>query len=414
MYAGDSRSYTEFFEAQIEEPVYVTLVEVGAPRGMGMVTGIQVKQGDKWISLYSDAALQNVAREYQTTKTYWSWSPSICRTHFKTRDIRIEIDTSKETGIADWNYIDYVLIIGSPSLQAAALESGTTSIFYVPFPDKNGFDSFDFSSTDCPGSLFRYSDPSTISINILPVNDLPTANEEREISSVQYLLLGQRSMNFSFPAVDVDSPSVTLRLLQLPTIGRIESLQVQPGDVVRADAEYVFTFDDADAIIAESLGARYLPEKTHFDAVTTLLYSATDDDGASQNLSLIIHVDFCPKGYGPSYKVGENSYECSPCPAGSYAAAPGTKPCTACPKGYVQPNVGQTECLACPAGSIAPDAGMLSCDACLYPTSSLGGTASCDSCAVGLYRGQNHECLPCPRGASKNIRWLNPTCCMSP
>ena len=42
------------------------------------------------------------------------------------------------TGIADWNYIDYVKVYGSPDLQAAALPSGTRAVVYVPERDANG------------------------------------------------------------------------------------------------------------------------------------------------------------------------------------------------------------------------------------------------------------------------------------
>ena len=39
--------------------------------------------------------------------SYWTWSPALCRPHFATKYLRIEIDTSAETGIGEWNYIDY-------------------------------------------------------------------------------------------------------------------------------------------------------------------------------------------------------------------------------------------------------------------------------------------------------------------
>ena len=32
--------------------------------------------------------------------------PQACRAHFKTNELRIEVDTSSESGVSDWNYID--------------------------------------------------------------------------------------------------------------------------------------------------------------------------------------------------------------------------------------------------------------------------------------------------------------------
>jgi len=52
---------------------------------------------------------------------YWKWAPNVCRMSFLTDTIRIEVDTSEETGAKDWNYIDAVEIHGSTSIQAGAL-----------------------------------------------------------------------------------------------------------------------------------------------------------------------------------------------------------------------------------------------------------------------------------------------------
>ena len=78
-------------------------IEIGSPRGMGAVTGVHVKHGAEWIALYKSPVLLEEAEVYKLTRQYWSWAPAICRTHFKTKSIRLEIDTSKDTGIQDWN-----------------------------------------------------------------------------------------------------------------------------------------------------------------------------------------------------------------------------------------------------------------------------------------------------------------------
>ena len=124
-YTGRSGSYTEFFEAEVEEPIYILRVQIGSPRGMGMVTGIHVKHGDEWIALYQRPVLLDVADHYSLTRQYWTWAPEICHTHFKTNKIRIEMDTSGETGVTDWNCAPAAeLPVPSPRSQVATCAHG--------------------------------------------------------------------------------------------------------------------------------------------------------------------------------------------------------------------------------------------------------------------------------------------------
>ena len=81
----------------------------------------------------------------------------------------MEVDTSAETGIADWNYIDYARVYGSLELPSAALISGTRQLLYIPDENSNGADSFVYVATDCAGDLFRSSFPGIISFEIDPV-----------------------------------------------------------------------------------------------------------------------------------------------------------------------------------------------------------------------------------------------------
>ena len=87
---------------------------------MGMVTRIHARSpGGEWVPIYDAPALTSTP-----SSTYWYWLPSVCRTHFLTTDLRVEIDTSEQTGVADWNYIDYVKLYGASTLQAAAHVTG--------------------------------------------------------------------------------------------------------------------------------------------------------------------------------------------------------------------------------------------------------------------------------------------------
>ena len=148
--------YTEYIEVAIAKAVYPFRVEIGQPRGMGCVVAVKVLDPDgNWIALYAGAAKADVAAKYERIKRYWQWAAPTCRSHFKASIFRLELDTSPMTGIADWNYIDYVKIHGSQQIQTAALPYGMRHLIYVPHKHASGTDSFQYAATDCPGDLFR-------------------------------------------------------------------------------------------------------------------------------------------------------------------------------------------------------------------------------------------------------------------
>lgn len=90
--------------------------------------------------------------EYTRKQKYWRWSPGgLCRPHFRTSELRVELDTSAETGINDWNYIDSISCEGSTEMQGAALPTGTSTVVYVPDHNAHGWDGFEYRGSDCPG-----------------------------------------------------------------------------------------------------------------------------------------------------------------------------------------------------------------------------------------------------------------------
>ena len=107
------------------------------------------------MALYSGTPLFNQHATHTRLLQYWTWAPTICRTHSLASKLRIEIDTSAETGIDSWNYVDYIKVFGATKLQGAALPASQRAVVYVPDEHANGKDSFTFSATDCPGDLFR-------------------------------------------------------------------------------------------------------------------------------------------------------------------------------------------------------------------------------------------------------------------
>ena len=106
-----SPAFTEYIEVGVETPVYVVFIEVGSPRGMGHVVCVKVKNpAGEWVQLYAGAADTELAARFSSARKYWQWSPDACRSHFLVSELRIEVDTSSETGVSDWNYIDYVQV----------------------------------------------------------------------------------------------------------------------------------------------------------------------------------------------------------------------------------------------------------------------------------------------------------------
>eukprot|EP00966_Prymnesium_polylepis_P042468 986751-Prymnesium_polylepis.1 len=177
-YTAEDPPYTEFIEVAIATPVYVVQIEVGSARGMGQIVSMKVKDvAGSWVSLYSGAALTKDAETYSRTSKYWRWAPDVCRTQFVASELRIEVDTSAETGIEDWNYIDYVKVFGSTGLQAAAIPKGTSKLVYVPDEHAFGADTIEYQASDCPGNLFHQSDAGTVAVTITAVNDAPAARD---------------------------------------------------------------------------------------------------------------------------------------------------------------------------------------------------------------------------------------------
>ena len=73
------------------------------------------------MELYRGKALIEEEREYRSLQEYWQWAPDVCRTSFLATDFRIEVDTSVETGIAEWNYLDYMKVYGTHPTPRPAL-----------------------------------------------------------------------------------------------------------------------------------------------------------------------------------------------------------------------------------------------------------------------------------------------------
>ena len=251
--------YTEYIEVAVEDPVYIFGLVFGLPRGAGAIVGIRAKNGGEWVRMYEGKPLISMNRDQKDNGgQYWRWSPPICRTHFKTDTIRIEMDT---VAIADWNYIDYVEVLGSETTQDSALKhdswmfdelskslTQSVRVLYEPFPDAHGRDSFEYQANDCPGDIFRSSEKSgVVSFDIAPVNDAPTLRQ-REVNitarAAHVLDFGGSSGDAAQHLLDdVETPdNLAVVLTRLPNVG---------------------TFHDGDVLIDRAQLPRDSMAKTH-------------------------------------------------------------------------------------------------------------------------------------------------------
>jgi hypothetical protein len=85
------------------------------------------------------------------------------------------------------------------------------NLTYTPALNYNGADSFTFKVND--GTVD--SSPATVSITVTPVNDPPVA------SNGSYTTLGTQSVTGTLVATDVDSPTLTFRIVNGPAKGTV-------------------------------------------------------------------------------------------------------------------------------------------------------------------------------------------------
>ena len=173
MYIGPTATVTHPYSAH---------THVGSPLrphrcAAGGIVAVRVKTLEgTWLPLYTGTPLHKLGAEQGTQ--YWEWSPKVCQLNFKSYEIKVEIDTSIETGIFV-GVVDYVKVSGTSEQQAAAIPfvvGGNTSLVYQANAWQSGSDSFTYAASDCPGDHSRMSTPSTVDLTIINSNDAPYWN----------------------------------------------------------------------------------------------------------------------------------------------------------------------------------------------------------------------------------------------
>ena len=104
----------------------------------------------------------------------------------------------------------------SLSLQGTTTFLGTTAT-YTPNPNFNGSDSFTFRARDSAGA---FSNTTTVSINVTPVNDAPVAANDA-YSTNEDVTLAIAAPGVLTNDTDVDSPSLTAALVSGPANGTL-------------------------------------------------------------------------------------------------------------------------------------------------------------------------------------------------
>ena len=237
--------YTEYIDVAIARPVYVVRVEIGSSRGMGHVVKILTKDPKgAWIEVYSGTPQREVATQSASMRSYHTWAPSLCRTHFPVSTLRIAVDTSVETGIDDWNYIDYVKVFGSEVLQPAAIRTTAGAVIYRPHAHAVGNDVFRFVAMDCPGDPFRTTASEPVSISITAVNDAPQAVGAPSDAAIPFTLRGLVGMDvYAMGARDEDrSDTLTFQIHELPvhaTLFDAAGAQIRKGQAIPMAAALV-------------------------------------------------------------------------------------------------------------------------------------------------------------------------------
>merc|ERR1719199_442053 len=112
--------YNEFVEVEFQDPVYILDLVVHSPRGYGMVVNIQAwnDEDGSWAQLWKGEAQKKMEAEYKENGWYSvkSFGKDVCKPTFAAKHFRVGIDTTAETGIDDWNYIDAIKLIGAADM----------------------------------------------------------------------------------------------------------------------------------------------------------------------------------------------------------------------------------------------------------------------------------------------------------
>ena len=267
---------------------------------------------------------------------------------------RLEINTE---AIEDWNYIDFVEVIGTRNIQSNVLErqvapgggggegggsvdglgsimNKTYVVVYVPFKDAYGEDSFAYQGSDCFGDMFRSSSEGVVSFSIAAVNDVP----ELLLTTVDLVTGTRGEIKLASIVSDVETPFSKLALT-ITALPASPSAEISDGNTrisaaalphrMAAASLYLLFPDDA--------GLNAAPDDVNDGVVQRLAtsevrFTATDEEGATVSGVLRLRVlqpqlECVSPGSAVEYSLGRIPM-CVPCPQGTFAL--NSRKCVSC------------------------------------------------------------------------------------
>ena len=173
-------------------------------------------------------------------------------------DTPVTVDAAANDTDADGDLDPASATVISGPTNGTVVDNGDGTFTYTPNGDFNGVDSFEYEICDTSGAC----DTATVTINVSPVNDVPTANDDQAITD--------EDMSVSIPVTDNDSagpanedPSLTITEVSDPANG---STSIIGGEIV------------------------YTPD-SDFTGVDTFTYTVCDSDGDCDTATVTVVVN---------------------------------------------------------------------------------------------------------------------------
>ncbi|GMI41571.1 hypothetical protein TeGR_g1555, partial [Tetraparma gracilis] len=163
-----AEGYSEFFTVRYDEPVYITAIEIGEPRGAGSVVSIEAYDyaTGTWAQMWSGEPNVKRHNDHTISKQFARFQPDLCHPNFKTDVVRVKTDT---LAIDDWNVFDYVKLSGFRDPPPGLVDP--SSLLFVPPPNMDCVTSFKFSLSDCAGGSSSRMYLEAVAMAIEEIND---------------------------------------------------------------------------------------------------------------------------------------------------------------------------------------------------------------------------------------------------
>jgi len=205
------------------------------------------------------------------------------------------MDTTAESGIADWNYIDAVEVVGAARLPPSAIPASTGRVWYVPFEDAFGTDAFTFAPSDCLGNPIETGEDATVMLNVLPRPDAPVAEGYAHTVDT-----GSRT-ELALRASDVDGMEnmLIMRLHAIPERGYLYASEHGdaplgpnvPIDLAEGARRVWYEAPSADALTQLGEALVFDRPDARILANETIVFSAIDVSGRpSANSTILIRI----------------------------------------------------------------------------------------------------------------------------